>query len=328
MEIIEVALNDLLKHKSQPRFNDKEELEKLKNSITEFGVISPPIISPHPTKPSKYYIIAGHRRIKAMRELGYISIKAILSNRDSKDAIAPLAENIVKKDLSFIEMALAIYKIKEKYSDLTQREISRMLGKAENFISIACRVGSLDQEIIDKIYEYKKYKFANNQKICNRIVSLRKIRSKLIAIKMIEKLKKKEEEDGFSQSIFYQILTKEIELSKILKEKMAGRALSDEYEDEQDEQDEELNNIEQKTQKDEDDPFKNFIEEDNDFISEEIEENSTDTININTTKGDGYVLKHDQDWSSIELFIDINNISFNSSRDLQNVLKKIEEKVR
>ena len=322
MDIIEVNLNDLLKHKSQPRFDDKEGIEELKNSIAEFGVISPPIISPHPTKPNKYYIVAGHRRVRAMRELGYISTKAILSDRDSKDVIAPLAENMVKKDLTFIEMALAIYKIKKKYDDLSQKEIGRMLGKTENFISTACRVGALEQDIIDKLYEYKEYKFANNLKVCNRLAGLREVRSKMMIIKMIEKLKNKEERDGFNQSIFYQILVKEIELAKKIAKK--------------DEDIEEINRVEDggksdiiEDNEDEDDPFAEIEDEEINLSDvEEVDSGDMDISSIRTTKGDGFSFKHNQDWSNIELFVDINNISFNSSRELQYILKKIEEKIR
>jgi len=326
MEIIEVNLNDLLKHKSQPRFDDKEGIEELKNSIAEFGVISPPIISPHPSKANKYYIVAGHRRVRAMRELGYVATKAILSDRDSKDIIAPLAENMVKKDLTFIEMALAIHKIKKTHDDLSQKEIAKMLGKTENFISTACRTGALDQEIIEKLYEYREYKFANNLKVCNRLAGLREIRTKMIVLKMIEKLKDKEERDGFSQSIFYQMVVKEIELAK----QRARRGELEEIDELSDDTttDRELTDLNDDAQEQED--FDPFAEEEDEVDLPNMEETDKDMdiSSIRTTKGDGFSFKHNQDWSNIELFVDINNISFNSSRELQYILKKIEEKIR
>jgi len=128
----------------------------------------------------------------------------------------PHIKNMVKKDLTFIEMALAIHKIKKTHDDLSQKEIAKMLGKTKSFISTACRIGVLDQKIIDMLYKYRKYKFANNLKVCNRLVRLEEVRGKIIAFKMAMQIKDKEERDGFDESVFLRILTKEIQFAKEL----------------------------------------------------------------------------------------------------------------
>ena len=65
----EVEINELLENPYQPRMEYKEEsINELADSIKKSGLIQPIIIG---VVESKYYIIAGHRRVKAYQKLGY-----------------------------------------------------------------------------------------------------------------------------------------------------------------------------------------------------------------------------------------------------------------
>jgi len=335
MKVITIPLNNLQKHPSQPRFDESENIEELKQSIQEYGLISMPIISSHPTIADKFYIVAGHRRVRAMRELGYTSTNAILTDNDYKDTITPLAENTVRKELSFMELSAAIYKIKQMHGDITMRAISQIVGKTETFTSTACRVGSLDKEIIDKLYEYKNYKFANSEKICNRLYAYRQIRTKNATLKLIEKLKNKEEKDKFHRDTFYQFVVKEIKLStKKIREKGVDTLPNDE---------EKYNaNTDNKIQEENEfDPFDDFSKKVNnntqnkDKQKQDTEEKNQLTVDNNIRisdlaqkKGDGFKIQYDKNWTEIKLYVNVNNITLSSSHDIQYYLKKIEEKIR
>jgi 16S rRNA G966 N2-methylase RsmD len=76
------------------------DLEWLKESISEIGLMSPIWITPGGV------LIAGWHRLHACRELGHTQIRAQIVDTDGlKLAIASIDENLVRKDLSALERA-------------------------------------------------------------------------------------------------------------------------------------------------------------------------------------------------------------------------------
>ena len=110
LKLIEVEPN-----RDQPRRNfDEEAIEDLSNSIKEYGVIQPIIV----TKQDNYYkIVAGERRWRASKKAGLIEIPAIVRDYDEQrnNEIA-LIENIQREDLNPIEKATAIRELLDKYN--------------------------------------------------------------------------------------------------------------------------------------------------------------------------------------------------------------------
>ena len=110
LKLIEVEPN-----RDQPRRNfDEEAIEDLSNSIKEYGVIQPIIV----TKQDNYYkIVAGERRWRASKKAGLTEIPAIVRDYDEQrnNEIA-LIENIQREDLNPIEKATAIRELLDKYN--------------------------------------------------------------------------------------------------------------------------------------------------------------------------------------------------------------------
>ena len=77
LKLIEVEPN-----REQPRRNfDEEAIEELSNSIKEYGVIQPIIV----TKQDNYYkIVAGERRWRASKKAGLTEIPAIVRDYDEQ----------------------------------------------------------------------------------------------------------------------------------------------------------------------------------------------------------------------------------------------------
>src|SRR5438874_11369269 len=90
----------------QPRKNfDSGELEALKASIKERGLINP--ISVMQRGEGDYVLIAGERRFRAVRELGWTEIDARIwpqGTPSSEMDLLALVENIQRKDLNPIEV--------------------------------------------------------------------------------------------------------------------------------------------------------------------------------------------------------------------------------
>ena len=76
-----------------------------KESVREKGQLVPALLRPHPTHQGRYQIAYGHRRVRALRELGR-PVRAVVQNLSDDDlVIAQGKENGEREDLSFIERA-------------------------------------------------------------------------------------------------------------------------------------------------------------------------------------------------------------------------------
>ena len=75
MEIVKVDINELISPEYNPRQITDDEMKKLKNSINEFGYISPIIVNKH-----NNHIVGGNQRCLALKQLGYTMIDVIYIN--------------------------------------------------------------------------------------------------------------------------------------------------------------------------------------------------------------------------------------------------------
>ena len=99
LKITEVEPN---KEQARKKFN-QEALEELAQSIKEYGIIQPIVVT---QKDGYYSIIAGERRYKASALAGMTKIPAIIRNLDDKEAAkVALLENLQRKNLNPIEEA-------------------------------------------------------------------------------------------------------------------------------------------------------------------------------------------------------------------------------
>ena len=83
-----------------------EDFEGLKQSIAAHGQQVPVLLRPHPEREGDYQTVFGHRRVKALSELG-LEVEAIIRPLDDEAlVIAQGKENAERRDLTFIERAL------------------------------------------------------------------------------------------------------------------------------------------------------------------------------------------------------------------------------
>ena len=85
--------------------SDDETLQDLANSIQKEGLIQPITLRPHPDG-NGYEVVAGARRLRAVRMLGLGRIRATVRTlTDEQAAAIQMAENIQRKNLTQIEEA-------------------------------------------------------------------------------------------------------------------------------------------------------------------------------------------------------------------------------
>ena len=121
-----LKINEVEPNRDQPRKNfNQEALEELAESIKEYGLIQPIIV----TKKDGYYsIIAGERWWRACKLAGLEEIPAIVREDDErKNNEIALIENIQREDLNPFEKALGIRHLMEKYG-LTQEQVAKKIG--------------------------------------------------------------------------------------------------------------------------------------------------------------------------------------------------------
>ena len=148
LKIIDIEPN---KEQARKMF-DEESLEELSESIKNYGVIQPIIV----TKKENYYeIIAGERRWRASKKAGLTEIPAIIREDDErKNREISLIENIQREDINPIEKARGIKVLMEEY-DLTQQKVAEILGKSRSSIANSVRILNLDERVIDLALEGK-----------------------------------------------------------------------------------------------------------------------------------------------------------------------------
>lgn len=148
-----LKINEIEPNKGQARkLFDDEAIEDLSNSIKEYGVIQPIIVS----KKSGYYeIIAGERRWRASKRAGLDEIPAIVRDDDEqRNQEISLIENIQREDLNPIEKARGIKTLMDEYN-LTQAKVAEKLGKSRSSIANTVRILNLDERVINLALEGK-----------------------------------------------------------------------------------------------------------------------------------------------------------------------------
>jgi len=81
-------------------------ITELAASISRIGLINPLVVTPDG---EHYRLIAGHRRYAACRKAGRKEVAVRITQTDQREICeVALAENLFRKDLSPIEMAVAV----------------------------------------------------------------------------------------------------------------------------------------------------------------------------------------------------------------------------
>ena len=148
-----IKLIEIEPNKEQARkIFDEESIDELANSIKEYGVIQPIIV----TKKGNYYeIVAGERRWRASKRAGLTEIPAIIRDDDERrNKEISLIENIQREDLNPIEKARGIKVLMEEY-ELTQQKVADILGKSRSSIANTVRILNLDERVIELALEGK-----------------------------------------------------------------------------------------------------------------------------------------------------------------------------
>jgi len=141
----ELPLTELVANQFQPRtVFDGDRIEELAVTIEEHGLLQPIVVRKQGTG---YEIIAGERRYRAVRSLGWETIPAIVKEMtDETTASLALIENLQREDLTPIEEAEA-YERLLALQEITQEVLARKLGRSQSTIANKLRLLRLPTDV-------------------------------------------------------------------------------------------------------------------------------------------------------------------------------------
>lgn len=149
-EVVKLPIEKISPNKYQPRtIFDEEKIEELARTINTHGIIQPIVV--RPTEEDGFEIIAGERRFRAMKKLGWTEVPAIVREMSDKEtASVALIENLQREELTAIEEAMAYEKLLQLHS-LTQEALAQRLGKGQSTIANKLRLLKLPARIQESI---------------------------------------------------------------------------------------------------------------------------------------------------------------------------------
>ncbi len=132
----------------QPRkaFSD-DELAELAQSIEENGLLQPLLVRPAPKAPGKYELVAGERRLRAVRMLGWKAVPAVTREVDDDTLLVlALVENLQREALNPMEEAEGYQILMDRYG-LSHAGIGRSVGKSRSTVANMVRLLQLPASV-------------------------------------------------------------------------------------------------------------------------------------------------------------------------------------
>ncbi|MBR3216318.1 MAG: nucleoid occlusion protein [Exiguobacterium sp.] len=142
----ELSLSRLRPNRYQPRkVFEPAKIEELATTISEHGLLQPIVV--RKADGDCYEIIAGERRFRAVKSLGWSAIPAIVRDMDDDTtAVLALIENLQREQLSPIEEAEAYDRLLA-LNGLTQDALAKSLGKSQSTIANKVRLLKLPEDV-------------------------------------------------------------------------------------------------------------------------------------------------------------------------------------
>ncbi len=206
-KVDELPLDELKPFKDHPfKVMEDEEMERLKESIRESGVLIPALARP---TENGYELISGHRRLAACRALGMSTMPVIVRNLTDEEAIITMVDsNLQREHILPSEKAFA-YKMKLeaiKHQGKTSAQLAQKLsaeivgeasGESKDQVRRYVRLTNLIPDILKLVDEGRialtpavelSYLNSHEQEVLNEIMSCDELTPSLSQAQRLRKL--------------------------------------------------------------------------------------------------------------------------------------------
>jgi len=136
-----LPVSAIVPNPKQPRRQFSEaELDDLARSIDENGLLQPLLVRPAPGAPGRYELVAGERRLRAVRKLGWTEVPAMTRQVDDDTLLVlALVENLQREALNPMEEAEG-YRALEAQHGLNHSAIAQSVGKSRSTVANMLRL--------------------------------------------------------------------------------------------------------------------------------------------------------------------------------------------
>ena len=149
----EIAVSAISANPFQPRRSfDDAALAELTASIDASGLLQPIVVRP---VGSRYEIIVGERRWRAVQRLGWSKVPAVVRDLDDRTTLTlALIENLQRDDLTALDEAIGYQRLMGEFN-VAQAEVARLVGKDRSTIANTLRLLKLPAEVQDLLQARK-----------------------------------------------------------------------------------------------------------------------------------------------------------------------------
>ncbi len=146
-------IEDIAPNRYQPRtVFSIEELEKLKDSIAEQGILQPLLIR---NIDNSYELIAGERRLRAAKAADLTHVPVIVKDLTDEQVLeVSIIENIQRQNLNVLEEAQAYHRLITEFN-YTQEKVAQRIGKNRSTIANLLRLRNLPDIIKESLIAQK-----------------------------------------------------------------------------------------------------------------------------------------------------------------------------
>lgn len=144
-QIQDIELTAIKPNRFQPRNDfDDTSIQKLAQTLDQDGLLQPIVVR---RVADSYEIIAGERRYRAAKSLGWEKIPAVVKEMDDTQAASlAVIENLQREDLNPIDEAKAYSRLME-LNDLTQTQLAQEVGKSQSYVANKLRLLKLTPKV-------------------------------------------------------------------------------------------------------------------------------------------------------------------------------------
>ncbi|GHV96834.1 nucleoid occlusion protein [Lactobacillus nasalidis] len=148
-QVQDLPLTEIHPNRYQPRrtFSD-DSIKQLAQTLDQEGLLQPIVVR---EDQGGYEIIAGERRYRAAKSLGWEKIPAIVNNLDDQQtASLALIENLQRENLNPIDEAQA-YEQLMQLNQLTQTQLAQDIGKSQSYVANKLRLLKLSAPVQESL---------------------------------------------------------------------------------------------------------------------------------------------------------------------------------
>jgi len=187
IEYMSLPVKDIItKAGDNVRTGGLPDIDGMAASIKAQGVLQPILVTAALDTagariPGKFSIVAGHRRVTAVRHIGMTHIPARVINAEADRRITvALIENLQREDMNPLDKAKGVAKLL-KTSGLEQQEVAKALGVASGYISQYLAILELPESALDMLRD-GELSFTHARTLCKLLPDVKAIEDLLFDI--------------------------------------------------------------------------------------------------------------------------------------------------